>query len=222
MYLRLSHTLDSEIPTYKRADGFSSKPGMSMSKGDFANTNYFTMMNHVGTHIEAPHHFLNNMKTIDSFDISAFVFEKPTLIDIPKGDAELIDRSDLMKARDKISGKDIILIRTGFGDLQSNDRQRYEFSGPGFSAEAAGYLQEFRDLRALGIDFISLNSPKFEEDGYRAHRILLSKEVRSGFFIIEDMDLRQDFKSLKRLIVAPLYVKGFDSVPCTVIAETLE
>lgn len=220
MYVRLSHILDSETPTYKHAPGFSSAPRFSISKGDAVNTRTFAMMTHVGTHVDAPHHFLNNMKTIDSFDISAFVFERPALIDIRKSDSELITRSEIERVKDRIVDKDLLLIRTGFGELRLAQRERYEFSGPGLSSGAAEYLRNFPELRAIGFDFISLNAPKLEEDGYKAHRILLSKDVEKGFFIIEDMELRADLKPPKKVIVAPLFAAGFDGGPCTVLAET--
>lgn len=44
---------------------------------------------------------------------------------------------------------------------------------------------------------------------------LLSK----GILIVEDMDLSNLPKNIKRLFVIPIYIKGLDSTPCTVFAE---
>ena len=221
MYYRLSYTLDPETPSYKGGPRFSSTSYLSIDRGDRYNTSFFTMTNHVGTHLDTPHHFLNNGKTVDSFDISTFIFERPVLLDINRGHSELITRDDLKRFENEIHGKDLLLVRTGFGRLiRDSDRRSYEFSGPAFSSDAARYLTELKDLRALGFDFISLGTSEYEEDGQTAHRVLLAKENQPGFFIIEDMNLNHDLKSLKKVIVAPLYIRGFDGSPCTVVAET--
>jgi arylformamidase len=90
----------------------------------------------------------------------------------------------------------------------------YMFEGPGFSAEAAEYLTNY-NLKGIGFDFISLSSPLHREEGRKAHKILLSK----GILIVEDMNLANLPKEIKRLFVIPIYIKGLDSVTCTVFAE---
>lgn len=192
----------------------------SVARGDAANQSFFRMMNHLGTHIDCPHHFLNNLRTVDSYDISAFVFDRPFLLDIEKQENELVTRKDLEAKERRIIDSDIVLIRTGFGRrFRSLDKRRYESSGPGFSVGAAEYLRGFRELRAVGLDFISLSSPNFQEEGRTAHRILLSNQNERAFFIIEDMKLDYDISKINRVFVAPLFIQGFDGSPVTIIAE---
>ena len=45
----------------------------SMDKGDLYNLTEFSMCAHNGTHVDAPFHFVNNGKTVDSISLEAFV-----------------------------------------------------------------------------------------------------------------------------------------------------
>jgi arylformamidase len=63
---------------------------------------------------------------------------------------------------------------------------------------------------------ISISSPIHRDEGRRAHRELLS---RDDFLIIEDMDLMEKPREIRRLILAPLMVEIMDSSPCLVLAE---
>jgi len=92
----------------------------------------------------------------------------------------------------------------------------YMRRGPCLSAEAAGYLRKFSNLRALGIDTISISSPLLREVGREAHRLLLKGR---SFLIVEDMDLLGKPVDYKRVVIAPLLVEEVDSAPCTILAE---
>ena len=68
---------------------------------------------------------------------------------------------------------DLLLIKTGFAIFRnSNDpleREKYVSQGPGISPEIGNWLRKFRNVRAIGFDFISLTSYQHREIGRRAH-----------------------------------------------------
>jgi len=143
-------------------------------------------------------------------------FNAPALIDIPKDAGEILTRKELEDFYDMISAADILLLRTGFQRYRDRNPEVFINKGPCLGAEAARYLRSFPRLRALGVDMISISSPIHRDEGRRAHRELLS---RDDFLIIEDMDLMEKPREIRRLILAPLMVEIMDSSPCLVLAE---
>jgi kynurenine formamidase len=101
--------------------------------------------------------------------------------------------------------------------VRRTEPERYAFFSPGLSAKGASYLAEnFPQLRALGLDTISLASMQHLAEGLEAHRVLLGGKGRR-FLIVEDMNLDWDLSQLRLVMAVPLFVEGVDSAPCTVL-----
>jgi len=212
----LSHLLRVDTPAFAEREGLRILPNKEIKSG--ATTNNYTLMLpcHLGSHIDSPRHYYDTAKAPSDYDFSQYVFERPLLLEIAKGPGELIQEDDLKSHQKPLEDSDVALIRTGFQSYRETAPKKYIWDSPGLSSAAAKYLCGFRKLRALGIDAISITSPRHQAEGEEAHRILL----RSGdFFIIEDMNLSNYRSDLNRVIVAPLLVAGIDSAPCTIIAE---
>ena len=186
--------------------------------GGSSNSYTLSLPNHLGTHIDAPKHVDDGGKAISDYPFDAFVFLHPLVLEMPKGESELVTLEELKEHKGEIEKADLLLLRTRFQVYRDKDPAKYMNMNPGVSAEAANYLaSEFPRLRALGFDFISLSAVQKREEGRKAHRALLSGR---DFFIIEDMDLSRCPKRARRVLVVPLFVEGIDSTPCTVAAET--
>ncbi len=211
----LSHTLEISSPVYPGMRPISIMPIKSISKGDSSNSWYISMGNHVGTHVDSQRHFYQDGKSISEHGVEDFVLSKAVIIDVPKRPSELILRSDLEKYQNEISEASMIMIRTGVQTFRTNDPDIYINKGPCLSSSAARYLSDFYpNLRALGIDSISISSPEHREEGREAHKILL-KNPR--FLIVEDMNLESKPRFYSMVIIAPLLIRDIDSSPCTVI-----
>lgn len=215
MITLLSHHLSESTPAFAGGPPLKIHGLKEIKNGDSSNSYIITMQNHLGTHIDAPRHFDPNGKSITSFHIDSFIFTRPMLINIQKGPLGSIEVSDLEPHRDIISAADILLIRTGFQEYRS-DTQKYSFTNPSISIEAAKYLTTFQNLRALGLDTISAACPERREEGRTTHRLLLKDR---DFFIVEDMDLKQYPTDCKRMLIIPIFIEGVDSSPCTILAE---
>jgi kynurenine formamidase len=191
-----------------------------MERGDVSNLFVLHFSNHTGTHVDAPWHFVASGLRISDFRLEEFIFERPAFIDFSLSDGELIEVGHLKPHADLIRQCDLLLLRTGYSQLRERDPQRYAMQSPGLSAAAADYLaQNFPELRAIGLDTISLACMQHLEDGLEAHRILLRGEGRR-FLIIEDMNLDWDLSQLQQVIALPLFIEGIDSSPCTVMGVT--
>jgi arylformamidase len=219
-YFELSHRLNSRTPLPPGVPAYEFRHHSSMKRGDVSNLFVLHFSNHTGTHIDAPWHFVDSGIPISAFRLDEFVFERPAYIDIPLGDGILIEVGHLAPLADLISQCDLLLLRTGFSRVRKSDPQRYALQSPGVSTGAANFLAKtFPNLRALGLDTVSLACMQHLEDGLEAHRILLRGEGRR-FLIIEDMNLDYELSRLERVIALPLLIEGIDSAPCTVLGVT--
>lgn len=217
MFLLLSHILSTKTPAYDVEPTLILKPHRQIEKRDSSNSYILELQNHLGTHVDAPNHFHTNGRKISEFRIEELVFQNVPVLDTPKSEGELIVPKDFEGFEGELGGAEMFLLRTGFERYRESDKQRFSSRGPCFSAAAASFLQEtYHKLRGIGIDTISLSSPLQREEGREAHRILLSK---NDFIIVEDMRLSEAVRTIRRLIIVPLFVEEVDSAPCMVLAE---
>ncbi len=218
----LSHVLSTDSPVYEGNPPLKIAPCASFDKGDKCNTYLLELFNHNGTHLDAPNHFNPSGRAIADLPPRSFIFERPVLVDVPKGDAELISQADLLGERTNIGEADLLLLRTGFCDIRESDPGRYIRQNPGIGPDAAAYIvDELPSVRAVGIDSVSAGARQHGPEGTKAHQVLCGRGRADGrsVLIIEDVDLRRDLTGLRRVIALPLLVAGIDSAPVTVIGE---
>ena len=217
----LSFRLSAAAPAPGARTPLSLRVDESIEQGHLGNTFYYTAWNHAGTHIDAPAHMLRAGKPITDFQIHDFIFEHPCVVDVPKGDSQLITSVDLQPYEGGIAKCDLLLLRTGFTRYRATDPVRYRDQNSGLSTEVAHYLSSTRFplLRAIGIDTISMAATAHVLEGVQAHKNLFAREDGSSVFLIEDVDLTSDLTQLQRVFVVPLFIEGLDSSPCTIIAE---
>lgn len=221
-YLRLSYDI-SEKTTPSANGRWAHKVRYasieSMDKGDRSNVYIVELLNHCGTHIDLPRHQIADGKRITDFPIDQYIYEAPIIIDVPVTDEQNIEIDHLEPYLDLYPECDLVLLRSGFSQHRS-DLERYTWKTPGLSAKAAQYLvDKCPNLKAVGVDFLSLELLLDMSHDFKAHRILLSRDI----CILEDLNL-QDLcnKSLKRIFAFPLFVEDVDSFPVTVAAELSE
>ena len=158
----LSHPLSEDTPSYGNRDKVILETKSSISEGDTSNTTDFRLTNnHIGTHIDVPKHFYDSGSTLTDVSPEDWIFNSVNLIDIPCENGRLIEKDDFESIRIK-ENVDFLIIRTGFEKMRKEDK--YWNAYPGISEETCEYLREnFKQLRAVGFDFISLTSPLFKE-----------------------------------------------------------
>ena len=217
MWILLSHEISIKTPSYNLGPGLEIRPYKLIARGDSSNSYIIQLYNHLGTHVDAPRHFDENGRAIVSYSPEELVFKSPALIDIPKDVDEPISADDLRMARGRLSNVDLLMIRTGIQRIREENPEVFAREGPYLTPEAARFIvDELPDLKALGVDAISISSPKHRTEGREAHRILLRNR---NFLILEDMNLQDKPSNIKQVIVSPLMIAGIDSSPCVVWAE---
>jgi arylformamidase len=191
----------------------------SVRKSDHCNSTLITFFSHNGTHMDAPRHFDEKGKKIVDHRIEDFIFEKPRLIEVPKEEDGAIGLSDLLEHKREIQSSDLLLIRTGFG--RKRGKKSYIKNNPWIDPDAAMFLRKQGNLKAIGIDAISISSFQHLEIGEETHRILLRRDLdlSKPKLIIEDLNLSVNLRGLKRVFATPFITERADGAPCTVFAE---
>lgn len=221
MYRRLSYTLNTRDHAFPGAPTLRLEPFESMEKGDRLNTYTVTLFNHFGTHMDGPNHFNGQGRQLYELELSTFIFERPLLVDIPKGRGELVEPEELLVFDEAIRTADALLIRSGFSAMRVQDNRTYSEQGPAVSSRAAQLIVDrYQNLKAVGMDWISLSSPLHLEDGIKAHQIMLGHTGAQPVLIVEDIDLSDIVpEKLETVFALPLFVEGIDSAPVTVLAK---
>lgn len=218
----LSYTIDKNTPFYIGTTKPTITPNDQISMGADYNTYIITIGNHCGTHIDAPRHFIPTGRKISDYGIQELTFNNPLILDCPKGKEELIKIEDVSGI--ELEGKDCLFFRTGFGKYRKNDPDTYLTYNPGIAPEVIPWIREnFKSIRCLGIDCVSITSYQQEELGKISHIAAFKEEKNLGdpLLLIEDMNLdivsRKD--QLNDVIVLPWQIREIDSAPCTVVAN---
>jgi len=213
----LSHPVSEETPSYGNRDKISISPKSFIKNGEGANTSFISFSNnHMGTHIDTPFHFCNDGKKTLEYNASEFYFKKIGLIKIPCTNAKLIDVNDLI-GFDIDRDIDILLIQTGYENFRKTDK--YHNDNPGIDPSVADFLRaNYKSLRAVGFDFISLTSWKFRPEGREAHRTFLCSDP--SILVIEDISFYELGESeIDWLLISPLRSTDGNGGPVTITAK---
>jgi len=213
----MSHPLDENTPTYGDRDQLSISVKSEIVDGIGANTSVINFSNnHMGTHMDTPFHFcIDGKRTLD-YDADDFYYTKVAVVKCPCNEAKLIQREDL-NLDNVPKDVDFLLIDMDYEQYRSEDK--YHNDNPGLHASLADELRdEFKDLKIIGFDAISLTSWKYRPEGREGHRAFLCGD--NPFLIIEDVS----FKNLKNnkidwAVVAPLRTIDGNGGPVTIMAK---
>lgn len=212
-WIYLSHPLETTAPMY------GGRKGLSYDESD--RSRYARLPLHFGTHIDAPRHFVSDGKTIDVYGPDHWHFKSVLCLDVEAGPGELISRQHVEAAAKNVELEeaDLILFRTGFERYRVE--ARYWQENPGISVDCSQWFRsEFKKLRALGLDAISVSSYQHREEGREAHRILLGQDgVQDPLVLIEDMRLSGLRSAIAEVWSLPLPFVGEDGAPCIVVAR---
>jgi len=187
-------------------------------------TRSFWMLEHYGTHLDAPVHFPPGKTPVDQIAVRQ-LFGAAVVLDVRAAGAadadyrlpaEGIDQWESLHGQ--IPEGAIALLRTGWAsrwpDVRSYRNQdaagRMHF--PGFSVEAVERLIE-RKVSGIGCDTMSVDCGASEE--FEVHRLALG----AGLYHLENLsDLSELPESGAFLVVAPIKLEGGSGGPVRVFA----
>lgn len=185
-------------------------PGVSIEvkttvKKDGVRLSYFSFGSHIGTHIDAPNHFLENATGIDKIVLEKLIGEC-NVLDFTKLKHLEITPKDL--AHVPIRKGSRMLFKTGnFRFLKERTFPEHYVS---LSLEGAEYLAK-KEVYLVGTDFLGIE--KRRNPGHPVHKTLLS----AGIVNVEGLDLADVPAGKYELICLPLRVVGADGCPARVV-----
>ncbi len=218
----LSYALsDKLVPWPGDAKGFEAKTNATVEKNGYF-TRSFWMLEHYGTHMDAPAHFPPGTITIDRISAEKF-FGPAVVLDVRNEAGRNPDYQLTVKRIEaweekhgRIPAGAIVVLRTGWASRWP-DVARYrnqDANGtmhfPGFSVQAAKFLLE-RKVSGLGCDTLSID-PGNSKD-FPVHHTVLGAEV----FQLENLaDLKELPEAGAFLIAAPIKLEGGSGGPVRV------
>lgn len=216
-YRFLSHPISHGMPVYGGKADLNIKAKRAISRGDAVNIYKFSMESHWGTHIDAPRHFFNNGKRIEDYLCGTWFFTVPEVVNIVLKPSEILNIGKWTKNINPLC--DILIFKSGWSAFRKQGK--YVYQNPGIHPDVAIYLREnYRNLKAIGIDWLSVSSIKNRELGRDAHRAFLGpKGAGKPLFIVEDMRITSGMFGLRRVMIFPMVISGIDSAPCTIAGE---
>ena len=207
----LTLTVSSKIPTFPGSPQPNFIPWENI-KEDGYNLELLFLSSHTGTHMDAPHHFLQKGVKIHEISLKKLVSEA-ALIKSKKNGGEIITKTDIQKfekKHGKIEGFSSVIFQTGW---QRNLQKKYYFTNnPGLSVSAAKYLAS-KKISLVGIDSPSIDVGT--DSKFSVHQIFAKK----GMLIVENLANLDKIKSSKfHLVVLPLKLKNATGSPVRAIA----
>lgn len=182
------------------------------------------MLEHYGTHLDAPIHFPPGRATVDQIS-SKQLFGPAVVLDVRAEGAKDADYqlpAGRIEAWEKVHGRvpesAIVLLRTGWS-TRWPDAQRYRNQDaqgrmhfPGFSVDAVKLLLE-RKISGIGCDTLSADYGASQD--FAVHHLALG----SGLYHLENLaDLSELPEAGAFLIVAPIKLAGGSGGPVRVFA----
>jgi arylformamidase len=181
---------------------------LEMANGDACNLSQISTTGHIGTHMDAPRHYIESAAGIESMPIPAAI-GRARVIEIH--DPEVIRTLEL-EPHHLAKGERVLFKTRNSATCWQTDHfeKKYIYIPP----ETAQYLAE-RGVRTVGVDYLSVGG--FEYGGPETHRILL----QAGIWIIEGLMLEHVEPGEYELVCLPLKIMGGDGAPARAVLRRL-
>lgn len=211
---RLQKWIDISVPLHNNMVHWPNDPPFkkeliqNILQGDHNNLSKITMGSHTGTHVDAPHHFLQDGKDICLMPVDLMI-GAARVIEIK--DPHLISPEELEKHQ-ILPGERLLFKTINSASLWETDTFSQDFVA--LSKEAAEYLARKR-IKVAGVDYLSVGGYKGE--GTFIHRTLLAQDI----WLIEGLNLSQVKPGKYFLICLPLKIVSGDGAPARAVISPL-
>lgn len=156
---------------------------------------------HVGTHIDAPWHFIADGKTVEEIELNKLL-GTAYVADLP-GEPEI--NRQLLEKMDVPGGISRLLLKTDNSEQWLHGMKEFKEDYVALTRSAAEWLVENKFV-LVGIDYLSIQ--KFG-DSCLTHEILLGAEI----VIVEGLNLANVNEGVYELYCLPLKLAGADGAP---------
>jgi arylformamidase len=204
----LTHTFRNGMPVFPGLPQPSFAPIAKVEEDGYAMTSY-SMLNHIGTHVDAPAHQIAGGDTLDEIGLERLVTDALTL-DVSHRDPHgPIPLAELEPHLDKVRPGDIVLLYSDNARNYGTDAYWTGWSYP--DADASRALID-RGISAIGFDGPSADP--VDSTTFELHRIWLG----SGRMILENVSNLDQLPERSQVVVAPMKVAAANGAPARIFA----
>jgi arylformamidase len=176
-----------------------------IAKGANANVSRLECGVHVGTHVDAPSHFIDGSATVETLSLELLNGEA-TVVDLPE--AEVLD-ADTLESAGIPPGARRVLFKTRNSEFWPGEGSEFRPDFVAVDKSGAEWLVK-KGVQLVGIDYLSIAPYKQSRP---THRVLLE----AGVVVVEGLDLSEIKRGLYTLHCLPLKLIGSDGAPARVI-----
>lgn len=186
---------------------FETSRARSIDRGDVCNLTRFSTSAHVGTHMDAPLHFIRTGISMEKMPLDA-VIGPCRVVEIK--DKVAVTPEELKPLRLKRGER--VLFKTR-NSRRSWKMDRFDEDFIYISKEAAQHIVDC-GVMTVGVDYLSVGG--FRKDGVETHHILLGAKV----WIIEGLNLSKVQPGKFDLICLPMKIEGADGAPARAVLRS--
>ena len=203
----ISLTIAEDLPVWPGDPKIELKKISQIDNGEEANVTHLSACVHIGTHVDAPDHFLGNGETVENLSLDLLV--GPALVvEVPvEGQITAMDLQSITIPE----GTKRLLIKTANSQIWAEGLKEFKEDFIAIEADAAEYLVN-QGVEVVGVDYLSV-APF--ADPAPTHQILL----KAGTLIIEGLNLSAIVPGEYTLYCLPLKIKGSDGAPARVLLQ---
>ena len=202
----ISLTISPSLPTWPGDPPLELVKFESMDQGAHNNVSRISASVHLGTHVDAPYHFLNDGSAVDALPLEVligpcYVVQLPDELEAIT--AEVLDRTDIPAEMKRI------LFRTRNSHLWPRGESSFQTDFVAITEDGAGWLVD-RGVQLVGVDYLSV-APY--GDSVPTHTVLL----KAGIVCVEGLNLSNVMRGFYDLYCLPLKIAGCDGAPARAI-----
>ena len=201
----ISLTISNDLPVWPGDQPVIVERNKDMHHGDLYTLSQITATVHMGTHLDAPCHFITDGSAADTVVLHqligpCYVIDLPTL--------DVIDAVALEQANVPIDTRRL-LIRTRNSEYWARGDNTFHTDFVAIDPSGAEWIVK-RGIQLVGVDYLSVGP---YEDGILTHEILLGH----GIVPVEGLNLSGIEPGEYQLICLPLKLKDCDGAPARAI-----
>lgn len=188
----ISTDLCNDMDTHSSMDSFKGQWIRRIDEDNRVNMSAYSMISHVGTHVDAPFHFVKEGKKLDEMPLNKLM-GRAQIIEVPYPEtvtSQFLRNEYLNECR-------IILFK--FGEKRLDRIHDY------FDESAVKFLIQ-NNVDAIGTDNITIDSRNTK---YKIHQLIMPKDI----MIIPALKLNGVGEGVYDFVCLPLLIKGSEGAP---------
>lgn len=194
-------TISNELPVWPGDQAPRLEQMLHMERGDLYTLSRFESTVHLGTHLDAPMHFVRGGHGVDTIDLKKLI-GPCTVVHLPEAksiDAAVLEQANIPARVTRL------LLRTSNSEYWARGDTEFHTDFVAIAPSGAEWMVE-RGIQLVGIDYLSVGA---FEGGIPTHEILLG----NGVVPVEGLNLAGIEPGEYELICLPMKLKDCDGAP---------